>query len=132
MEPDVALEVEPPGFEPRPLVVLDAKYRVEGQLNQAIASIHKYRDALVEVAEDGDLSGCRRTVLAAFLVTPHPLAGGDGPWRNDDSPSVFFRKEYRDTFRFGALSLVPGMSLEHVRKLLTVALEASKQDEAAR
>lgn len=128
MEPDVAVEFEPVEGAPRPTVVLDAKYRVEGQVSAAIAGIHKYRDALVEVPPGGSLTDCERTVRAAFLITPHPFVGSDQPWREEDAPTVFFRKGYRDTFRFGALSLVPGVPLGRVRDLLTVALDAAHQD----
>lgn len=121
MQPDVALSVHAGvDSEPRPVVVLDAKYRVEDGLNDAVSSIHTYRDALVEQLSDADESapGHRRTVQAAFLLTPQIRVENDTHWREDDPPMVFFREAYRETFHFGAVSMRPGMSVEQCRSLL--------------
>lgn len=112
MIPDLALELGDDAA--RPVVVLDAKYRVEVAIDEAIASIHMYRDALVEDAT----GGYRRTVEAAFVLTPHVPGEEPADWRTDAPPEVFFRDGYRQTFRFGAVTLRPGVSLEQCRDLL--------------
>lgn len=118
MIPDLALEL---GEETtRPVIVLDAKYRVEAAIDDAIASIHMYRDALVEATgEDGH----RRTVQAAFVLTPHLPDEEPTDWRTESPPEVFFRDGYRQTFRFGAVTLRPGVSLEQCRELLNKLTE---------
>ncbi len=113
MMPDLALELG--GDVSRPVVVLDAKYRVDTAIDDSISSIHMYRDALVESVE-GD--GYRRTVEAAFVLTPHVPGAPPADWRADAPPEVFFRDGYRQTFRFGAVTLRPGVSLEQCRDLL--------------
>lgn len=113
MIPDLTVEFG--DDEARPVVVLDAKYRVDKSIDDAISSIHMYRDALVEgVAGDG----YRRTVEAAFVLTPHVPDAEPVDWRTDAPPEVFFRDGYRQTFRFGAVTLRPGVSLEQCRDLL--------------
>lgn len=125
MQPDIALEATPDReAEPRPVVVLDAKYRVERSLNDAVTSIHTYRDALVERLKDGSPRHHRRTVEAAFLLTPQLPDGDEKPWPLEDPPTVFFREAYRETFRFGAVTLRPGVSVEQCRSLLVWLLSA--------
>ncbi len=66
-----------------PVVVLDAKYRIESEIDDAVQSIHVYRDALVRREADSH----RRTVTAAFLVSPHSLASAEpADWRRDRPP----------------------------------------------
>ncbi len=48
------------------MIVLDAKYRVADGLNDALTSIHTYRDALVQEADAGGVKGI---VSAAYLLT---------------------------------------------------------------
>ena len=50
------------------LIVLDAKYRIDEGLNDALSSIHTYRDALVQEADTGVTKG---VVTATYLLTPH-------------------------------------------------------------
>lgn len=120
MQPDIALSlIAGVDAEPRPVIVLDAKYRIEGGLNDAVSSIHTYRDALVEQMGDTGPSGHRRTVQAAFVLTPQIGTEDDKPWREDHPPAVFFREAYRQTFRFGAVSMRPGMSVEQCRTLIS-------------
>src|SRR5262249_34568932 len=47
MIPDVVAAHEATGQEHTRLIVLDAKYRIDQGLNDALSSIHSYRDALV-------------------------------------------------------------------------------------
>jgi hypothetical protein len=49
------------------LIVLDAKYRIEQGLNDALSSIHAYRDALVREVDSGNVEGI---VSAAYLLAP--------------------------------------------------------------
>ena len=69
MTPDVvAAHKSASAGEAGRLIVLDAKYRIDEGLNDALSSIHTYRDALVEEAETGVIKGI---VTAAYLMTPH-------------------------------------------------------------
>lgn len=118
MQPDIALETPPEGDGgAKPVVILDAKYRIKGGLSDAVSSIHTYRDALVEQIETGP-HGHRRTVQAAFLLTPQLASEEERPWRDEEPPTVFFREAYRQAFRFGAVSMRPGVTVEQCRTLL--------------
>ncbi|WP_121500879.1 DUF2357 domain-containing protein, partial [Pseudomonas aeruginosa] len=68
MVPDVVLAGTGFGSLGRQVIVLDAKYRINDGLNDALNSIHTYRDALVQEAEGGEIEGI---VTAAYLLTPH-------------------------------------------------------------
>lgn len=129
MQPDIAIEALPSAETgPRPVVVLDAKYRVEHGLNDAVTSIHTYRDALVEQFEVGLLHSHRRTVEAAFLLTPQLPVGDESSWRLESPPTVFFREAYREAFRFGAVTLRPGVTVEQCRSLLAWLLSTCHGD----
>jgi hypothetical protein len=98
------------------LIVLDAKYRIDENLNDALSSIHTYRDALVRET-DGAIE--TMIVTAAYLLTPHiPELAGD--YRSTALPGRLFHPEYRRSFRFGAVTLRPGMSMEALRECLRV------------
>ncbi|WP_409020534.1 DUF2357 domain-containing protein [Brevundimonas vesicularis] len=107
MTPDIVL-VRPAaaGGPAGRLIVLDAKYRIEDGLNDAISSIHTYRDALVQ-----GVDGAESAVTAAYLLAPHvPRLLGD--YKATPMPGRLFHPEYRGGFRFGAVSLRPGMTAE--------------------
>lgn len=115
MRPDVA--VEPIGGGGR-VIVLDAKYRIGADLNDALASAHMYRDALVAADTDGTIRGI---VGAAYLISPHaPTVGGN--WKSTPMPGRLFHPAYRSEFRFGAVSLAPGMSAEEIGLALDAIL----------
>jgi hypothetical protein len=96
------------------LIVLDAKYRIDEALNDALSSIHTYRDALVQEAASGSVEGI---VSAAYLLTPHqPSLGPE--YRQTPMPARLFHPQYRAGFRFGAVTLRPGMTVGEI----TVAL----------
>ncbi|MFN3354310.1 MAG: DUF2357 domain-containing protein, partial [Brevundimonas sp.] len=116
MRPDIV--VERLGEGKRDLIVLDAKYRIGADLNDALSSTHMYRDALVS---DGGRGEPRRLVRAAYLVTPAaPTVVGD--WRSAPMPGRLFHPEYRGTFSFGAVALTPGMSPEAIADALDLIL----------
>lgn len=117
MQPDIAI-VGPGHSDDRPIIVLDAKYRIDGGLNDAVSSVHMYRDALVHrIGKHDDMSN-RRVVAAAFLLSPQfPLANG-GSWRNEDTPAVFFREAYRESLCFGAITMRPGLSVDAAASIL--------------
>jgi predicted component of viral defense system (DUF524 family) len=125
MRPDFALET-PPQVESlqdsrqRILIVLDAKYRVETGLNDALSSIHMYRDALV--CQDGDAeSDIKRIVTGAYLLTPdiYPV---DTEWKDSKMPARLFHPNYRGNFRFGAVTMCPGMKDEEIISLLNTVI----------
>ena len=103
---------------PESLIVLDAKYRIEDGLADALNSIHTYRDALVREASTGAPEGI---VSAAYLLAPHlPERDGKTGYRQTDMPGRLFHPEYRRDFRFGAVTLRPGMGLGELREVLRV------------
>lgn len=87
------------------IIVLDAKYRIEAGLNDALSSIHAYRDALVRGVDNGDTQGI---VGAAYLLTPH-IPSLQTSFESTPLPGRLFHPEYRSTFQFGAVTLRPGM-----------------------
>jgi len=120
--PDVVVACDPPGeAEAARLIVLDAKYRIEDGIGAALNSIHTYRDALVREVADGRTEGI---VTAAYLLAPH-VAGLGGSYRGTAMPGRLFHPEYRRSFRFGAVTLRPGMSVADVGAVLrSVAADA--------
>lgn len=117
VRPDVAMEPLS-GSKWQRLIVLDAKYRINEDLNTALASIHMYRDALVH---SGPGNGVEHVVSAAYLISPHVPALAE-QWRDTSLPGRLFHPEYRGTFRFGAVTLRPGMPLVDVADTLGVIL----------
>ena len=100
------------------LIVLDAKYRIENNINAAISSIHMYRDALVEEAEEG----IRGIVCGAYLLSPFlPELSGEN-WKSEALPGRLFHPAYRDQFSFGAATIKPGMALSDIWAVLEAIL----------
>ena len=123
MVPDVVFVGPLPGTTERRVIVLDAKYRISNGLNDALNSIHTYRDALVQEAESGAVQGI---VTAAYLLTPHvPSLKGD--FKDTPVPGRLFHPRYRETFRFGAVTMRPGMSGHDLRTCLrTIVADAGE------
>jgi len=121
MVPDVVLAGTGFGSPGKQVIVLDAKYRINDGLNDALNSIHMYRDALVQEAKSGEIEGI---VTAAYLLTPHtPALNAD--FKNTPVPGRLFHPQYRDKFRFGAITLRPGMSSDDLRNSLkTIVADA--------
>ena len=83
MTPDVvAAQAGAAAGEPGRLIVLDAKYRIDDALNDALSSIHTYRDALVREVESGRPEGI---VTAAYLLTPPHSRVACGISRDEDA-----------------------------------------------
>ena len=106
------------------LIVLDAKYRIEEGLTEALSSIHTYRDALVREAQMGAVASI---VTAAYLLAPYmPEVVDDAGYRDTAMPGRLFHPEYRRGFRFGAVTLRPGMAASELREVLrTIVADAS-------
>lgn len=122
MVPDVVLAGRGLGGPERRVIVLDAKYRINDGLNDALNSIHTYRDALVQEVASGRTEGI---VTAAYLLTPHVPAGLHTDFKATPVPGRLFHPEYRENFRFGAVTLRPGMSGEELRACLrTIVADA--------
>ena len=124
MKPDVMMGRDGmAGEDAARLIVLDAKYRIEEGLNDALNSIHTYRDALVREKESGDIKGI---VTAAYLLTPY-LPGLKSEYQDTPMPGRLFHPEYRRKFRFGAMTLRPGMTAgalkDTVRRIVADATE---------
>jgi hypothetical protein len=122
MVPDVVLAGRDLGGPERRVIVLDAKYRINDGLNDALNSIHTYRDALVQEVASGLTEGI---VTAAYLLTPHVPAGLQTDFKATPVPGRLFHPEYREKFRFGAVTLRPGMSGDELRTCLrTIVADA--------
>ncbi|MCQ8182638.1 restriction endonuclease-like protein [Methylomonas sp. SURF-1] len=121
MVPDIVFTRPATDITGARLIVLDAKYRINQGLNDALNSIHTYRDALVQEAESGRTEGI---VTAAYLLTPYiPELGAD--FQSTQLPGRLFHPQYREKFRFGAVTLRPGMSLDDLRVCLkTIVADA--------
>jgi len=115
MTPDVAIDGCPSDGGHR-IIILDAKYRIDDGLNDALNSIHTYRDAIVQEASDG---GVRGVVSAAYLLTPH-FPSLTERYRDTRLPGRLFHPEYRSAFRFGAMTMRPGMSIPELRSALRI------------
>lgn len=123
MVPDVVLAGTGLGAQDRRVIVLDAKYRINDGLNEALNSIHNYRDALVREAATGRTEGI---VTSAYLLTPHVPAGFGADFRSTPVPGRLFHPQYREKFRFGAVTLRPGMSAVELRDCLrTIVADAA-------
>ncbi|OJA59930.1 hypothetical protein BGV68_05405 [Burkholderia ubonensis] len=124
MVPDVVLAGTGLGGPERVVIVLDAKYRINSGLSDALSSIHTYRDALVQEVESGRTEGI---VTAAYLLTPHvPSLNHD--FRETPVPGRLFHPQYREKFRFGAVTLRPGMSGDGLRACLrTIIADAGTE-----
>jgi hypothetical protein len=123
MTPDVVVTQEPAGPEETGrLIVLDAKYRIDKGLSDALSSIHTYRDALVQEADSGSVEGI---VTAAYLLTPHVPVLEPG-YRDTPMPARLFHPLYRTGFRFGAVTLRPGMTLAEIVAALRLIVADAK------
>lgn len=122
MVPDVVFAGDAPVGAGRRVIVLDAKYRINDGLNDALNSIHTYRDALVREVGGSNTEGI---VTAAYLLTPHmPELAAD--FKATPVPGRLFHPHYREKFRFGAVTLRPGMSLAELRDCLrTIVADAA-------
>lgn len=122
MVPDIVFAEKQTGRSKRRVIVLDAKYRINEGLNEALNSIHTYRDALVQEVQNGQVEDF---ITAAYLLTPHvPVLGAD--FQKTAMPGRLFHPKYREQFRFGALTLRPGMSADELRTgLRTIVEDAS-------
>ncbi|WP_151736787.1 DUF2357 domain-containing protein [Paenibacillus tengchongensis] len=117
LRPDITLEF----LENANIIVLDAKYRIDNNLNDALTSIHTYRDALVSEA-----TGKYKSVVSgAYILTPHLNSTSAEQWKDVNMPGRLFHPEYRGTFKFGAASLKPGMDLGQIENLLKDILKDS-------
>lgn len=115
MIPDVVLAGSGLMGPKRCVIVLDAKYRINNGLNDALNSIHTYRDALVQEVASGRTEGL---VTAAYLLTPHVPVGLQTDFQTTPVPGRLFHPQYREKFRFGAVTLRPGMSGNELRACL--------------
>lgn len=124
MTPDIVAMQEPDhsfdaSMAKARLIILDAKYRIDGGLAEALTSIHTYRDALVRELSGGSIEGI---VTAAYLLTPFvPPELGTG-YKTTSMPGRLLHPVYRSTFRFGAVTLHPGMTLTELGEALRIII----------
>lgn len=122
MRPDLAVSI-PDDDDIEGVVVLDAKYVLSKNLGGALSSIHTYRDAIVADEDDG----LRRVVRGAYLLTPHVPGASGSDWKDAAMPDRLFFPSYRGSFRFGALTLKPGMDLADLQSALDAVLADATQ-----
>jgi hypothetical protein len=113
MIPDISFE-RLAGAAPK-AVLFDAKYRVGRDLNEALTSLHTYRDAVIHSQPH-----VGRLVAGAYILTPESL-GSEKPWTDLKSPAVLFHPDYRGEFKFGAITMKPGISLAECEAILDLA-----------
>ncbi len=128
MTPDVvaAREEGSPAVTGR-MIVLDAKYRIGDGLNAALNSIHTYRDALVQETASGSVAGI---VSAAYLLSPYVPALGEN-YEETALPGRLFHPSYRAGFRFGAVTLRPGMGPAELAAALRLIVEDATASDRA-
>jgi len=114
MVPDIVVAGSGVPADMQQLIVLDAKYRIEEGLGNSLNSIHTYRDALVRETESGRVEGI---VTAAYLLSPH-MAVSENGYRQTAMPGRLFHPEYRLSFRFGAVTMRPGMTQMEIGRAL--------------
>ncbi|MAE08820.1 MAG: hypothetical protein CL661_08695, partial [Bacteroidetes bacterium] len=88
------------------LLVFDSKYRVNTQLNEAISSIHTYRDAIVY----DDFNKIKQTVIGSYLLTPQDFNTYKQDWKQEKMPNRIFHPYYKSKFKFGAITFKPGLT----------------------
>lgn len=113
MIPDIVVSVE----GRTATVALDAKYRVDGGVADAMTSAHTYRDAIVRYV-DGSTSPL---LAGSFLLSPQRIGPG-GDWKAAGSPARFFDPGYRSEFGIGAFSLPVDAALDVPRRILEESL----------
>lgn len=115
MIPDIVIQenTQPAGYGK--FVVLDSKYRAEAQLNDAINSLHMYRDAIVRPSRTTG-GAYERVVTSSFLVTPSWPKSYDPAtdWQSDDMPAIIYHSGYQQNYGLGGMVLHPGASLPSV------------------
>ncbi|MGH4049796.1 MAG: DUF2357 domain-containing protein [Clostridium sp.] len=106
MIPDIVLEFN------GELIVLDPKYRVDANLGNALAEMHKYRDGILRKEDD-----CR-VVLETYILAP--LKG--------ERSEKLFDLEYHKRYNMGAFVFKPGCQIEEFKDFLSkkILLLASK------
>lgn len=113
MIPDIVVFVE--GRDAA--VALDAKYRIDGGVADAMTSAHTYRDAIVRYFD-----GSTRSLLAgSFLVSPQRIQLQED-WKSAGNPGRFFHAGYRAEFGIGAFSLPPHDTGDAPRRILEESL----------
>ncbi|MGF3104549.1 DUF2357 domain-containing protein [Rossellomorea sp. DUT-2] len=102
MIPDIVLECE------KEIFVFDPKYRVPGNLGTSLGEMHKYRDGIVHRGTG------ERAVREVYILTP----------TSDDSVETmrYFQEGYHDSYKMGAIQMVPGVESEHSEKKLLAKL----------
>jgi hypothetical protein len=121
MVPDIVLVPSAAQGTEADVIVLDAKYRIDQGLSEALNSIHTYRDALVQEHGNGQMAGI---VKAAYLLAP-ALTEPEAEYEKTPIPGRLFHPIYRKQFRFGAATLKPGMALAEIRETLRAIIADS-------
>jgi hypothetical protein len=70
------------------------------------------------------VSGRDRVVSAAYLLSP-TIPTLDASYRETALPGRLFHPEYRKGFRFGAVALRPGLSIDDIRAALRLVIRVT-------
>ncbi|OOM78809.1 DUF2357 domain-containing protein [Clostridium sp. BL-8] len=103
MIPDIVLDTG------EKMIVLDAKYRVQGNLGNALSELHKYRDGIVEKRSN------KRIVREAYILAPRTNSQrkyNDGSNEiNEEQEGINFKEifseVYRKEYKMGAFEFMP-------------------------
>lgn len=100
-------------------IIFDAKYRIDSGVSESMASLHMYRDALVQ---RNDLGQTNRFVDGAFILCPtdsRPLAQRNPQGRTEH----FFESSYRRTHKLGAVSVRPGTPFLQIKETILSVID---------
>lgn len=92
----------------RSVIIVDAKYRTNSALFDAIRSMHVYRDAIVGPTGN-------RLVIAAVILAPYKLLSdldaSSTEWQAVTLPERMFFTGFRSAYQIGAISVRPGADI---------------------
>ncbi|ETI69436.1 DUF2357 domain-containing protein [Neobacillus vireti] len=108
MIPDIVLEGN------GGIIVFDPKYRVPNNLGTALGEMHKYRDGILH-RETGN-----NAVQEAYILTPTHEEHAEG--------MRYFRNDFHERFRMGAIQMLPGDEDQNLKMLLTLILNGMNKN----
>ncbi|MBU9723826.1 DUF2357 domain-containing protein [Bacillus alkalicola] len=95
MIPDITIEYKDE------MVIFDPKYRVDSNIPNALAEMHKYRDGIIQ-RETGE-----RVVTGVYILTPRQATYSE--------EKDFYSKEYQEKYGMGAFLFKPGSTMDEFR-----------------
>lgn len=99
MIPDITIEYKDE------MIIFDPKYRVDSNIPNALAEMHKYRDGIIH-RETG-----KQVVKEVYILTPTK-----GVYSDEKN---FYSRDYHQKYKMGAIDLKPGKPIEGLKEILT-------------